>query len=480
MYSEDDKITSGDGGTESGPTGTEAGAGQQGPDSGSARTPYYEAWQQPVYRGDAAAGRAVYSPGITGGAAAPVRTHKKKRVSGFLRAVCLVLVCALAGGGSAYGVIRYSIDSGKLGTVNQVVLGAVGNTAAQHAANGEQTDQTTATPVAAMSSSAIYDMAVKQVVGVNSQGMTTNIFGQSTTSAVSGSGFIVSADGYIVTNYHVIQYAADRNFSLTVMLHDGSSYEAKIIGYERDNDVAVIKIDATGLTPVKLGTNEGMRVGDTVYAVGNPLGELDYSMTSGIVSALDRVIRVDESTSINMFQIDAAVNTGNSGGPVYNANGEVIGIVSAKYASTGVEGLGFAIPIDDAIDIITQLIATGYVSGKPSMGISVRTVTSVAAENYNLHVGAYVDSVQYGSAADKAGIKVGDIIISMAGEEVTSSDTLKMIKRRFKAGDTVEIVVFRAGEKITLSITFDEEGVTRTSAVTTTAPEPSIQPKTAA
>jgi serine protease Do len=195
----------------------------------------------------------------------------------------------------------------------------------------------------------IYAMAVNQVGGVNSEEK-TNVFGAPTSGAVSGSGFIVSADGYIVTNYHVIQYAAEMGFSLTVMMHDGKSYPAKIIGTEPDNDLAVIKIDATELNAVTLGDNDAMKVGDAVYAVGNPLGELDYTMTSGIVSALDRDIQVDEVTRINMFQIDAAVNPGNSGGPLYIRKAEVIGIVSAKYASTGVEGLGFD-PHHDAWDI---------------------------------------------------------------------------------------------------------------------------------
>lgn len=446
----------------------------QNPGYTAVQPPYYEAWQQPVYRNNGTAGQGAYSPSFHAGATVerrgvpdaethPAKEPRKRKGFGFVKAVILVLACALASGGATYGVIQLSAKNGMTNTVNQVVLGA---DPSQDAGDGNQPAQQTTpgAPVPIMSSTAVYEMAVNQVVGVNSEGMTTNVFGQGTPSAVSGSGFIVSEDGFIVTNYHVIQFAADQNFSLTVMLHDGSSYPAKIIGYEPDNDLAVIKIDATGLSAVKLGSNKNMKVGDTVYAIGNPLGELDYTMTSGIVSALDRVIQVDESTSINMFQIDAAVNSGNSGGPVYNSSGEVIGIVSAKYASTGVEGLGFAIPIDDALNIVSQLITTGHVSGKPSMGISVSEVTAAQAEYYNLHVGAYVESVQRGSAADKAGIKVGDIIIKLGDEEVTSPNTLKLAKKQYSAGETTPIVVFREGQEVTLSITFDEEGVTQTSA----------------
>jgi serine protease Do len=372
---------------------------------------YYEPWQQPVYNNSGRPAQNVFSPDSP---AAPPRTRKRRRPAKpepqekvpLLRQGCrLVVACALASGGATYGVIQLS--GGTQGTGHQVILGS---TLSSSNGGGQSAQATSSTASGtAMTSSEIYDMATKQGVGVNSRGMTTNIFGQQSPSAGSGSGFIGSQDGYIVTNYHVVSYAAKQNFKLTVMLYDGSSYPAKIIGSDKDNDVAVIKIDATGLNAVTLGTNKDMKVGDTVYAVGNPLGELVYSMTSGIVSALDRVIQVDETTSINMFQIDAAVNSGNSGGPVYNANGQVIGIVSAKYASTGVEGLGFAIPIDDAIDIVQQLISTGYVSGKPSMGVSVRDITSATAEYYNLHTGAYVEAVTAGSAADKAGNRQDDI-----------------------------------------------------------------------
>lgn len=444
-------------------------------------SPYYEPWQQPVYRDTQVSRQEPFTPGLHNGAyndyqrmqpAAPQPEKKKRRgARGFFKAVCLVLVCALAGGVASYAVVRYNIDNGLLNPVNQVVIGSE-QTAEPDASPGGTSDiEVTANPSTstdmtssgvAMSAEDIYSIAINQVVGVNSQAE-TNVFGQTTTSAVSGSGFILSTDGYIATNYHVISYAATQGYSLTVILHDGQSYPAEIVGYEQDNDLAVIKINATDLSAVAIGNTNNVKVGDDIYAVGNPLGELDYTMTSGIVSALDRIIHVDTSISINMFQIDAAVNSGNSGGPVYNANGEVIGIVSAKYASTGVEGLGFAIPINDATDIISQIITNGYVTGKPTMGITIKTFTSAAAEYYDLAEGAYVDSVQAGSAADKAGIKVGDIITKLGDADITMMEELISAKKDFKAGETTTLVVFRDGDSVTLTITFGEEGITATS-----------------
>ncbi|SHH73604.1 serine protease Do [Sporobacter termitidis DSM 10068] len=433
---------------------------------------YYEPWQEPVYR-PAAPGQEPFSPGLHSGSyyihqrypvfEQPPVKKKKTFWAGLVKAVCLVLVCALAAGGTTYGVIQLSGGGNR-----QVIVGsgngsASDNDAAASSSPGGSSATNLTASGAVMSAENIYDMAVNQVVGVNSEDKTSNVFGQATNAAVSGSGFVISTDGYIVTNYHVISYAVEQGFTLTVMMHDGKSYPAKVVGYDQDNDLAVIKIDATGLNAATFGTNKDMKVGDAVYAVGNPLGELTYTMTSGIVSALDRVITEEDGTGINMFQIDAAVNPGNSGGPVYNDKGEVLGIVSAKYSSTGIEGLGFAIPIDDASGIISELISNGRVTGKPSIGVTVETVSSTAAQYYKMVAGAYVDSVQSGSAADKAGIKVGDIIVKLGNTAVTDVGSLKTAKNMFKAGDTTTIVVNRQGQEQTLNITFDEQGVTATA-----------------
>ncbi len=470
--------------------GSQPGAPASKPASEVKPNSYYEPWQQPVYR---APGQ-EFSPGLnTGGhntyqrsaqtpppPPPPPAKKQKSAFGGFVKAVCLVLVCVLASTGATYGVLQYDKYYGEQENVNQVILGSEQSdeTSGDVSAAEEADNSPAATGLTSsgkeMSAEDIYTMAVEQVVGVNSE-TKTNVFGQLTTSAVSGSGFIISEDGYIVTNYHVIEYAVEYGYTLTVMLHDGAAYDAAIVGYEPDNDIAVIKIDAEGLSAVSIGDNNDMQVGDQVYTVGNPLGELDYTMTSGIVSALDRVIQVDASTSINMFQIDAAVNSGNSGGPVYNSDGKVIGIVSAKYASTGVEGLGFAIPMNDAVDIVSQLIENGYVSGKPSMGISVRDWSSGNAQYYGTPEGALVEFVQSGSAADEAGIEVGDIIIKLGDTEIASTNTLLTAKKMFSAGDTATIIVYRNGEEVTLTITFDEEGITSTSSRTTTSQQQSEQ-----
>ena len=392
------------------------------------------------------------------------KEHKKSGFGGFVRVVCIVLVCVLLSGAAAYGVVEYRIRSGDLNVTNQVVLGSETTPAEE---NGGASN--TSLSGDAMTAADLYDMARQQVVGVNTD-VTTNVFGQTSSTAVSGSGFIISTDGYIMTNYHVVEYAVLYGYDLTAMLYDGTSYDATIIGYEEENDVAIIKINATGLTPVTFGDSGTMSVGDTIYAVGNPLGELTYTMTSGIVSALDRRIDTSESDSINMFQIDAAVNSGNSGGPVYNAAGKVIGIVTAKYASTGVEGLGFAIPIDDVLDIASQLIENGYVTGKPHMGVVVVDVTGVAASYYNLAEGAYVTLVESGSCAETAGIRVGDIITAMGETAVASSRDLKAVKKEYSAGDTTTVTVYRSGESQTLTILFDEESNTSNAGVDRTLP----------
>ena len=306
----------------------------------------------------------------------------------------------------------------------------------------------------ALSATEIYELACRQVVGISTTVTGYNMFGQMTSNAVSGTGFIISEDGYILTNNHVVEGAKD----VTVKLYDGSEYSAVIVGTEsRDSDVAVLKIEAAGLTPVTLGNSDEMEVGETVYAVGNPLGELTYTMTSGIVSALDREIATDRNTNVNMFQLDAAVNSGNSGGPVYDAWGRVLGIVTAKYQSTGIEGLGFAIPINDAVSIARELIDHGYVTGKAYLGIMVTNMTESDAQRFNSKAGIYVSSVSEGSCAEKAGLQQGDVILALGGKAVETTTELASAKKAYKAGDSCELTVWRSGTTLTLTVVFDEE-----------------------
>ncbi len=393
----------------------------------------------------------------------PEQPVKKKRHVSAAGIIALCLVCVLLGTAVGLGFGPVNLFGTNDASSSQSALsGDSSQGTASSSSSSSPTLTATSVTGSAMAASDLYTMACSQVVGITTEVTYTNAFGMTSSGAVSGSGFILTSDGYILTNYHVIEYAVQGNYTISVMLYDGTTYTATVVGYESDdNDIAVLKIDATGLNPVTLGNSDDSRVGDTVYAVGNPLGELAYTMTRGMISALDRDITsqdetTGETTTVNMFQFDAAVNSGNSGGPVYNEFGEVIGIVTAKYSSTGVEGLGFGIPINDAVDIANDLIQNGYVSGKAYMGISVQTVSSAVAQYYNMVEGAYVYAVESGSCAETAGLQMGDIITAMDSTEIKSSSDLVSAKKEHQAGDTVTLTVYRSGQYVDLSLTFDE------------------------
>ena len=317
----------------------------------------------------------------------------------------------------------------------------------------------------------LYAANLASCVGITVSTTTVNFFGQTTTSAASGSGFVLTQDGYIVTNYHVIEDAVDdSSVTVTVSFADGGKYTATLVGGEKDNDVAVIKIDATGLKPVTLGDSDQLVVGEDVYTIGNPLGELTYSLSDGLVSALDRLITTtstnpttgqQETTTLNVLQTNCDINPGNSGGPLFDGYGNVVGIVTAKYtqSSSGVsaEGLGFALPINDVKDIIQDLIEHGYVTGKPYMGVMVTSVPDYA-QHYGVSAGAYVESVAEGSCAQKAGLQVNDIIIAIDDTAIDSSTALTAaLSSNYKAGDTAKLTVLRGSDKLELTITFDEK-----------------------
>lgn len=368
--------------------------------------------------------------------------------SGTLKLACMCLVCALVGG-LVGGFISWNAVKGNLadGTAKDNSVKPISGTTV-----GKRVSTETA------SANEIYELGCKQTVGVSLESTRANIFGQQSASAVAGTGFIITPDGYIMTNYHVIESAQKSEHKIQVLFKDKSSFEAKIVGFDEDNDVAVLKIDASDLSPVSIGNSDDIAVGDSVFAIGNPLGELDFSMTSGRVSALDRSITIERNgTAINMFQFDAAINSGNSGGPVYNESGEVIGIATAKVGSSGVEGLGFAIPINDAADIANELITKGYVSGKAYMGVNIdNRYTSVYAQYYSMPEGAYVYNVESGGCAEKSGLAAGDIITKVGSEAIGGYSDLNAAIKSFKAGESTEIVVYRGGEYVKLSITFDE------------------------
>ena len=386
------------------------------------------------------------------------REKKSGRSHVFLKAACLALACALLGGLAGASLTANSLK----GRIDAMETRLSQNETAVAAVSSVQ-NVVAASPVASagesgsLSAAQVYELACRQVVGINTDVTFTNYFGMKSSSAVSGSGFIISADGYIVTNYHVIEYAVQQKSPITVITYDGTKYTAAIVGTEQSNDIAVLKIDATGLTPAVFGSSESLHVGDTVYAVGNPLGELEFSMSTGHVSALDRVITTQENESINMFQIDAAVNPGNSGGPVYNSLGQVVGVVTAKYKDSGVEGLGFAIPANDVAGIATDLITKGYVTGKAYMGVWLdERYSAMYAQYYNMPLGAYVSNVSSGSCAEKAGIQKGDVITKLGDTEITSYTELKAAVKQYSAGDEAVIELYRAGESMTVTLTFDE------------------------
>ncbi|MBR6352978.1 MAG: trypsin-like peptidase domain-containing protein [Oscillospiraceae bacterium] len=386
------------------------------------------------------------------------RPPKEKKTVGLGALIALCLVCALLGGLCGGAVAGSLMDSrmdkletnvaelGETASKPVLVPTAPGTTVAKSDDEG------------GLSAGDIYDMACEQVVGITTEVTGTNLFGMPVSGAVTGSGFIISEDGYILTNYHVVEEANKGKLDVTVILHDGTQYTAQIVAFEADNDVAVLKIDAEGLKPAVIGDSDSLRVGDTVYAVGNPLGELEFSMTTGHVSAKDRSIVTDNNgESIAMFQIDAPVNSGNSGGPVYNGEGQVVGIVTAKYASSGVEGIGFAIPINDAASIANDLITKGYVTGKARLGVSVNAnYNEMYAQYYGWPMGAYIDGTESGSCAEKAGIEKGDIITKFDGEEIKGYDDLRAAVKRHSAGDSVELEVYRADESRIVTVVLDE------------------------
>ena len=309
--------------------------------------------------------------------------------------------------------------------------------------------------VGGMSPSQVYAMNVNSVVAISNQ-TTTNVWGQVSETASSGSGFIISADGYILSNYHVVEGAN----KLTVITYMGDEYEAKLVGFDKMNDVSILKVEATGLDPVTIGSSDDLIVGDQVVAIGNPLGELTSSLTVGYISAKDRTINTDGSL-INMMQTDAAINPGNSGGPLFNMKGEVVGITTAKYSgSTGsgasIEGIGFAIPIADVMAMSEDLISHGYLTNQAYLGVSVMDLDSSTANMYSLPMGSYVQSVTEGSCAERAGIQPKDIIIAVGDYTVEGNSTLQSALRKFRAGETTTITVFRSGAELELTITFDE------------------------
>ena len=368
---------------------------------------------------------------------------KKNRMG--LKIAALALVCALLGGAVGGGVV-WAVGGGTNGNTAEVNVSSRPATAvAVKTVDGKT----------AMSDAEIYASNVNSVVSINVTGTSgTNFFGQPVQTASAGSGFVLTKDGYIVTNYHVVKDAD----TVKVTMYNGDEYDAKYVGGDEDYDIAVIKVEAADLQPVTLGNSDNLNVGDHVLAVGNPLGELTFSMSGGMVSCVNRAINVD-GTPFNMIQTDASINPGNSGGPLFNQYGEVVGIVSAKYSSyssESVEGLGFAIPINDVIAMIQDIMTNGYVTNKPYLGITGGTMTSQMAAQYRYDVteGVFVYSVEEGSAAAQAGLKMGDVILKVDDTEIESMEDLTAVKKQYSAGDTVSLTIYREGQETTVELTW--------------------------
>lgn len=299
----------------------------------------------------------------------------------------------------------------------------------------------------------IVSITENAVVEIATETVTNGTIMRQFISEGAGSGVIVRADGYIVTAYHVIE---DAN-KIKVTLKNGEIYEAELIGSDSDNDIAIIKIKKDDLTSAVLGDSSKLRVGETAIAIGNPLGQLGGTVTTGIISALDREIDLGD-TIMNLLQTNAAINPGNSGGGLFNINGELIGITIAKSTGSDVEGLGFAIPINDVKDIINDILTYGYVKGKIQMGMNLLDVSDVySAMMYGLNsTGVYIQGVVEGSSADKAGLKAGDRIVEFAGEDIMTFSELKKVINKHEVGETVEIVVVRNGREKNMKIYLSE------------------------
>ena len=309
-----------------------------------------------------------------------------------------------------------------------------------------------------MTAAEVYAKNVNSTVGIQTSITSTNLWGQQTTSAASGSGFILTADGYIVTNYHVIQNAN----SVTVSTYGGASYNAKIVGYDESNDLAVLKIEATGLSPVVLGSSEKLNVGDTVLAIGNPLGELTFSLTTGVVSALNREVTFSGGTVMDLLQTDCAINSGNSGGALFNLYGEVVGITNAKYSGSSssgasIDNIAFAIPIDSVRAIVESIIEKGYYA-KPVIGVSVTDVDENSRQ-LGIPAGAWVKEVTAGGAAEAAGIQANDVITAINGTEISGVSDLKRILAKASAGDELSLVIWRKNQSLTLTVVVREAKV---------------------
>ena len=369
---------------------------------------------------------------------------KKKKLNGkrvARSAVALVLAAAMGFAGGFVGA--------KFGGSGKVVIQQVAPSSTADSASGSDSSITAASSSgSSLTTEQVADLVSPSVVVITTEQVVYSQwswYGQNQVESGAGSGVIISSDGYILTCAHVVDGASN----ITVTIND-KDYTATLVGEDTTSDIAVIKIDANGLTPATVGNSDSLKVGQNVMAVGNPLGELGGTVTGGMISALNRSVTIQGSSSVNtmsLIQMDASVSPGNSGGGLFNMNGELVGIVNAKSSSSDAEGLGFAIPINDAIKVAQELLENGYVTGRPYLGITYLAVTDAqTASQLGVNAyGVYVVEVVKGGPAEKAGLQAGDRIVSVDGTEIASKDDLGTLMQKHAAGDTLSITIARDG-----------------------------------
>ena len=381
---------------------------------------------------------------------------KKKKFNGkrvARSAVALVLAAAMGFAGGFVGA--------KFGGSGKVVIQQVAPSSTADSAPGSDSSITAASSSgSSLTTEQVADLVSPSVVVITTEQVVYSQwswYGQNQVESGAGSGVIISSDGYILTCAHVVDGAS----TITVTIGD-KDYTATLVGEDTTSDIAVIKIDADGLTPATVGNSDSLKVGQSVMAVGNPLGELGGTVTGGMISALNRSVTIQGSSSVNtmsLIQMDASVSPGNSGGGLFNMNGELVGIVNAKSSSSDAEGLGFAIPINDAIKVAQELLENGYVTGRPYLGITylaVEDAQTAAQLGVNAY-GVYVVEVVKGGPAEKAGLQAGDRIVSVDGTEIASKDDLGTLMQKHAAGDTLSITIAREGQMQTVNVTLGEK-----------------------
>ena len=386
-----------------------------------------------------------------------VSEKKKVKINrGLAALVGLCLLCALAGGTTG-AVIMHSLyskaDTEKTVSAEELVF------------EGEQTDEVLGgtkayTDEGTLNARQLYAQNCSQVVSVNTERYTTGRDGVQIPSNISGTGFFISSDGYVMTNYHVVEEAYRKGYPVNVTTNTGDILSGTVAGFDSEKDIALLKVSAGDLNVATLGNSSEIQVGEDIFIIGNPYGVLDFTLTSGHVGGpIRQVDSSDNGIPIEMFQLDAEIYEGNSGGPVYNDRGEVVGVVTAMYSEQSDMGIGFAIPINDALEVAEDIINRGYTGGKASLGVDYfDKYNTIMANFYELPSGAYVMNVWPGSCAERAGIERGDIIVQIGNIGIYGHEDCEEMINQYSAGDTASFVIYRDSINAYeyLSVTFDE------------------------